>query len=136
MQLKVGQVFWYEVEYPKTGEVEKRPVAILEINNGIPIFVTFVTLTHSKIKDINGKYDKWKTPLFKGRECGLGDSSYAKTNCIAEADASSFKQKDYITQLHPIDLKNIIKGVKNSLIQAKNLGKKNYILFKQLTTPF
>ena len=115
MQLKVGQVFWYWVEYPKTGEIEKRPVAIIEINNGVPIFVTFVTLTHSKIKDFDGKFDKWKTPLFKGRECGLGDSSFAKVNCAAEVDASSFHLKDYMTELHPYDLKNIKNDFKKFL---------------------
>ncbi|MEK3769375.1 hypothetical protein MKY14_12490 [Paenibacillus sp. FSL R5-0887] len=72
MNLKAGQVFWYEVDYPKTGETEIRPVAIVEIIDGLPIFVVFVALTHSKIKNFEGKYDKWKIPLFKGRDCGLG----------------------------------------------------------------
>lgn len=116
MQLHVGQVFWYEVEYPKTGEREKRPVAILGLNDdGSPIFVTFVALTHSKIKDFDGKYDKWKVPIFKGKEYGLGSGSFAKANCIAEADASSFKEENYICVLHKTDLRNIMKKVNEFL---------------------
>ncbi|OMC74262.1 hypothetical protein BK125_20910 [Paenibacillus odorifer] len=109
MNLKAGQVFWYEVDYPKTGETEIRPVAIVEIIDGLPIFVVFVALTHSKIKNFEGKYDKWKIPLFKGRDCGLGESSFAKVNCVAQAEASSFNSSDYIGQLNPIDLKNVKK---------------------------
>jgi hypothetical protein len=106
MNVKVVQVYWYEVHYPRTGETEVRPVVILEIHDGIPVFATFATLTHSKIKDFDGRYDKWKVPLFKGIEAGLETGSYAKANCVAEADISSFKPKNYIANLNRTDLQN------------------------------
>ncbi|MFI2857684.1 type II toxin-antitoxin system PemK/MazF family toxin [Paenibacillus sp. JSM ZJ436] len=116
MQLRVGQVFWYEVEYPKTGEREIRPVAILELNSdGSPVFVTFTALTHSKIKSFDGKYDKWKVPIYKGDDCGLGNNSFAKANCLAEVDASSFRKDQFIGQLHRIDIQNIKKKVQEFL---------------------
>lgn len=82
-----------------------RPVVILEINDGIPLFASFVTLTHSKIKDLDGRYDRWKVPLFKGNDVGPGNSLYAKANCIAEAEASSFHPKNFKGNLHWMDLK-------------------------------
>ncbi|WP_027417990.1 hypothetical protein [Aneurinibacillus terranovensis] len=92
MALNVRDVYWFEVEY-SNGEKATRPVVIIEINDGVPIVALFVALTHSKIKDFDNPYDKWKVPLFSVKADGLGDSSYAKANCIAEVDDTAFKSK-------------------------------------------
>jgi hypothetical protein len=110
MKLKIGDVFWFEVVY-SNGERVIRPVVIINFINGVPLISTFVALTHSEIKDFDGKFDKWKVPLFGANKDGLGDSSYAKANCVAEVDASAFKRKDYIGNLNRRDVENIKKRV-------------------------
>lgn len=106
MRLNLGDVFWFKVTY-RNGEVCERPVVIIELEDGVPIVVTFVTLTHSSIKSMDSKYDKWKVTLFGAKRDGFGDSSYAKANCVAEVEASAFKHKDYIGRLNNNDVKNI-----------------------------
>ncbi|OXS57553.1 hypothetical protein B1A99_15950 [Cohnella sp. CIP 111063] len=115
MSVSVGAVYWLEVTYPSTDASETRPVAIIEIDHGMPIFVTFVALTHSRIQDFNGRFDKWKVPLFKGRDVGLGDQSFAKVNCIAQVDSTVFHAENYMATLDKIDLHNIRRKVKEFL---------------------
>lgn len=88
-----------------------RPVVIINFINGIPLISTFVALTHSGIKDFDGKFDKWKVPLFGANRDGLGDSSYAKANCVAEVDVSAFRPECYIGNLNRRDVENIKKKV-------------------------
>jgi mRNA-degrading endonuclease toxin of MazEF toxin-antitoxin module len=117
MSVNVGEVYWLTVYYPTTGEFETRPVVIIDIVNGVARIATFVALTTSEIKDFENKYDRWKVPLFKGKETGLGVGSYAKANCVADVDVTAFKKEDFKGTVHPVDLRNIIKKV-NEFIES------------------
>ena len=75
MKLNVGDVYWLTVTYPKTSEVETRPVVIYDFENGSPVIASFATITGAEIKDFEGKYDKWKSPIFQWKNAGL-DKNY------------------------------------------------------------
>ncbi|RAK15315.1 PemK-like, MazF-like toxin of type II toxin-antitoxin system [Anoxybacillus vitaminiphilus] len=111
MYVEIGDIFWFDVTYPSTGETETRPVVIIDIIDDTPVFATFATITGSNIKDFNDRFDKWKVPLFQWEHAGLEKGSYVKANCIAQVEASAFKKEDYIGKIHPYDLKNVNKKV-------------------------
>jgi hypothetical protein len=106
MSLRLGDIFWISVTYPKTGETEVRPVVIYDFDEDIPVIVSFAAITSSKIIDFDGKFDKWKVPIFRYREAGL-DYSFVKANCIATVDKSAFKPSNYIGNMDKLDLKNV-----------------------------
>src|SRR5690625_1844254 len=108
MELNVGDVYWLTVTYPKTSEVETRPVVICDFDGSAPIVASFAAITGVEIKDFEGKYDKWKSPIFKWRDAGLDKESYVKANNIAVVDAAVFNKKDYIGQLVDFDLRNAL----------------------------
>jgi hypothetical protein len=114
MNLKIGDIFWMSVTYPRTGETEVRPVVIYAFVDDNPLLATFATITRSEILDFDGKYDKWKVPLFKYYEYGL-DRSYVKANCIATVDKDDLKQLKYIGNMDRMDLKNVVKKVNEFL---------------------
>lgn len=111
MKIDVGQVYWHEVYYPKLRKSEIRPVVILEIEDGSPIFATFSTITSQGISDFDEKYDKWKVPIFKWKECNLNKSSYVKSNCVAQTESTAFHRKDYIGQMDRNDFKQVFNKV-------------------------
>lgn len=108
MKLNIGDVYWLTVTYPKTSEVETRPVVIYDFENGSPVIASFATITGAEIKDFEGKYDKWKFPIFQWKNAGLDKKSYVKANNIATVDANVFNKKYYIGQLVDFDLKNAL----------------------------
>lgn len=111
MILKEGQVFWYEVHYPEGGISETRPVVILEIKDGSPIFATFATITGQGIVDFDFRYDKWKVPIFKWDEIDLEKPSYVKANCVAQVDSSTFRKENYIGQMTRFDFQQVMAKV-------------------------
>jgi hypothetical protein len=93
--------------------METRPVVIFKIKNGQAI-VAYATITGTNIKDFEGKYDKWKVPIFKWATAGLEKGSYVKANCYAYIPISIFenkKTKDYIGQMDQIDFNNTIQKI-------------------------
>lgn len=108
MELTVGDVYWLTVTYPKTSEVETRPVVIYDFDGDSPIIASFATITGAEIKCFEGKYDKWKSPIFQWKNAGLDKKSSVKVNNIAAVDANAFNKKDYIGQLVDFDLRNAL----------------------------
>src|SRR5690625_2019847 len=108
MELNVGDVYWLTVTYPKTSEVETRPVVIYDFDGNSPMIASFATITGAEIKDFEGKYDRWKSPIVQWRDAGLDKESYVKANNIAAVDANVFKRKNYIGQLAHFDLRNAL----------------------------
>lgn len=111
MDVKIGDIYWLTVEYPSTREIETRPVVVCDFNNEYPLISSFATITTSKIRKFDGKYDKWKVPLFKWAESGLREPSYVKANCIATVDKSVFKKESYIGKMNRTDLKHVKRKV-------------------------
>lgn len=110
MNAKIGDIFWMSVIYPDTGETETRPVVVYGFDEDNPLIAAFAAITRSEIRDFDGKYDKWKVPIFKYYEANL-DPSYVKANCIATVDKGIFDNIDYIGRMDRIDLKNVIKKI-------------------------
>lgn len=108
MKLNVGDVYWLTVTYPETAETETRPVIIYDFDGDTPLIASFATVTSSKIKNFENKYDKWKSPIFQWRHAGLKKESYVKANNIATVDAHVFNKKDYIGKLSDFDLRNTL----------------------------
>ena len=112
MTVQVGDIFWHTVYY-RNGAMETRPVVIFKIKNGQAI-AAYATITGSSIKNVKGKYDKWKVPIFKWATAGLEKGSYVKVNCYAYTPISMFeskKIKDYIGQMDQIDFNNVIQKI-------------------------
>src|SRR5690625_247690 len=93
MKLNVGDVYWLTVTYPKTSEVESRPVVIYYFEGDSPVIASFATITGAEIKDFDGKYDKWKSPIFQWKNTGLDKKSCVKANNIATVDANVLIKK-------------------------------------------
>lgn len=108
MTLNVGDVYWLTVTYPANDAVETRPVVIYGFENGLPLIASFATITSSEIRNFDGTYDKWKSPIFRWKDAGLDKKSYIKANNIATVDATVFNQKDYIGRLVDFDLSNAL----------------------------
>lgn len=108
MKLNVGDVYWLTVTYPETSEEKTRPVVIYDFDGDIPMVASFAAITGSEIKDFEGKYDKWKSPIFQWRSAGLDKASYVKANNIATVDVDAFNKKNYIGQLVEFDLRNAL----------------------------
>src|SRR5699024_103380 len=111
MKLKVGDLYWLTVTYPENDEIETRPVLIYDFEDGLPAISSFATITSSEIKNIDGKYDKWKSPIFQWSAAVLDKKSYIKANNIATVDASVFNEMDYIGTLVDFDLRNALKKI-------------------------
>jgi len=107
MKLRVGDIYWFEVFYPKSDKSEIRPVVISEIEGSNIIIATFATISTSEIEDFEGKYDKWKSPIFKWEDAGLKRASYVKANCVAEVEGKAFYSEDYIGKMSKNDLKAV-----------------------------
>lgn len=106
MVLKIGSVFWLTVTNPRTDESETRPVVVYDFKENDALIASFATITTSGIEDFEGKYDKWKSPIFNWRETGLREPSYVKSNCIAKVDGDVFSSADYIGEMNETDLRN------------------------------
>lgn len=115
MSLNIGDIYWLTVTYPKTNETIKRPVVIYGFENDTPLIASFAAITKSKIDNFDGKYDKWKSPIFKWKDAGLSEPSYVKANNIATIDRKVFKRKDYIGKMDETDLKNAINKIQEFL---------------------
>lgn len=68
MKLKVGDVYWLTVTYPKTSEIETRPVVIYDFEEDCPVVASFATIIGSKIRDFDNKFDKWKSLYLVGNK--------------------------------------------------------------------
>ncbi|MCK1997974.1 type II toxin-antitoxin system PemK/MazF family toxin [Psychrobacillus psychrodurans] len=106
MGLEVGDVYWFEVFYPSTNETERRPVLIYEIEGNNVILASFAAISSSEIEDFDGKYDKWKSPIFMWKEAGLSKESFVKSNCLAQVEESAFLDKDFMGSLTRSDFRN------------------------------
>src|SRR5690625_167995 len=106
MELNLGDIYWLTVTYPKTTEIETRPVVIYYFDGDSPIIASFATITGTEIKESKGKYDKWKSHIFQWRNAGLDKESYVKANNIAAVEANVFNKRDYIRRLVDFDLRN------------------------------
>src|SRR5690625_7668362 len=115
MTVNIGDIYWLTVTYPNTSEVETRPVVIYDLEGDTLMIASFATITGGEIKDFEGTYDKWKSPIFQWRSAGLDRASYVKVNNIATVDATVFDQKDYIGQLVDFDLRNTLLKINDFL---------------------
>ncbi|MGO0061265.1 type II toxin-antitoxin system PemK/MazF family toxin [Brevibacillus fluminis] len=109
--VNVGDIFWFEVTYPRTGEKAVRPVVIIDMDDGNPVIATFAAITGSSIKDFEDRYDKWQVPLFSWKQAGLLKESYCKANCVATVEANVFRSANFIGVLHRNDFKSVLKRV-------------------------
>lgn len=105
MPLKIGDVFWLLVTNPRTTESEKRPVVVFALEGNNLLIASFATITTSEIEDFDGRFDKWKSPIFNWRDAGLREPSYVKANCVASVDKAVFSSNDYIGEMSRGDLK-------------------------------
>lgn len=117
MNMKVGDIYWFNVTY--NGLTEARPVVIVDIINDQAVFVIYASITGSAIKKFEGKYDQWKSPIFKWQEAGLKKPSYVKANTLAYADVKDFNPNDYMGTIDPNDLKNAQKLIKSYINSLK-----------------
>lgn len=88
---------------------------IYDFDGESPLIASFATITGAEIKSFDGRYDKWKSPIFQWENAGLDKKSYVKANNIASVDAEVFNKKDYIGQLVDFDLKNTLLKIKEFL---------------------
>lgn len=65
-------------------------------------------LLHQRLGDFDGKYDKWKSTIFKWWDIGLRESSYVKVNNIASVDKNIFTTNNFIGKMDRADLKNTV----------------------------
>jgi len=110
MSVQIGDIFWMSVKYPSTGEIETRPVVVYGFVDEEPLIASFATITRSEIEDFDGKFDKWKVPIFKYREANL-QPSYVKTNCIATISKSYIETLVKIGHMERIDLNHVIERI-------------------------
>jgi len=57
------------------------------------VIASFATIAGVEIKDFDGKYDKWKSPIFQCKNTGLDKKSCVKANNIATVDANVLIKK-------------------------------------------
>lgn len=115
MALRVGDVFWLSVTNPRTKESEERPVVIFAFDGDNPLIASFSTITSSKIEDFDGKYDKWKSPIFGWNKVGLSKQSYVKANCLASVENSVFSPRNYIGLMSKSDFNNALAKINEFL---------------------
>lgn len=112
MDLKVGDVFWLRYINPRNKETDRRPVVVWAFEDESLLIASFATITTSEIEDFDGRFDKWKSPIFKWRDVGLLEESYVKANCIAGVESSAFSPEQYIGEMNSFDLKNAKSKIK------------------------
>jgi hypothetical protein len=106
MTVKIGDVFWLMVTNPRINESEERPVVVYALNGENLLIASFATITTSGIEDFDGRFDKWKSPIFNWRDAGLREPSYIKANCVASVNKAVFSSNDYMGEMSRTDLKN------------------------------
>lgn len=112
MELKIGDIFWLNYINPRNNEHDRRPVVVWAFEDERFLIAAFATITTSEIEDFDGKYDKWKSPIFRWRDAGLYKESYVKANCIASVDKTAFISEDYIGEMDRVDLNNAQSKIK------------------------
>lgn len=118
--VQIGDIYWFPVFYPATGETETRPVVIIDIFDGQPIIATFAAITGSPIRSFDDRYDKWQVPIFHWPSSGLQKPSYVKANCIATVNATAFDPKNVIGKIHHKDFLNIKKKIEDFINSGEN----------------
>ncbi|WP_153732124.1 hypothetical protein [Sporosarcina obsidiansis] len=115
MIVQIGDVYWFRVVNPRTDESEVRPIVVLSIEDDNCLIASFATITTSEIEDFDGKYDKWKSPIFGWRALGLRDASYVKANCLASTETMLFSTNDYIGKMNRFDLDSALAKIEDFL---------------------
>jgi mRNA interferase MazF len=105
---KLGEIYWVDMQYeddPTSSEY--RPVAIIGEDEE-NLLVLVIELTSQGPKSPYGFYQTLRVPIIHWKSAGLDNFSYGKVNRASVIESSALRSQDYIGELDPSDLDNLM----------------------------